>query len=207
MENGQAVAGQVVGASVNFSPEFAAAEPNFNLLKRIAEAGGGRMLDPMKVMENPFTHDRMRTRRPLDLWEWLIRLAIILFVLDVGVRRIDLERAQVTKAVAAVKRFVFFWQHKSRPTEADESLNTLLARRDQIRSTRTSAGSAEPRQDLFKPQEPAKVTDLPFPGQAESAAPAEVAPPAEAKPAEEDKASTTNRLLEAKRRAQKRRGE
>ncbi len=207
VENGQAVAGQVVGASVNFSPEFAAADPNFNLLKRIAEAGGGKMLDPMKVTENPFTHDRLKTRRPLDWWEWLVRLAIILFVLDVGVRRIDLEREQVAKAVAAVKRFVFFWQHKPRPAEADESLNTLLARREQVRSTRTSAGAAEPRRDLFQPQEPAKVADLPLSGQSEQTAPAEAAPPVETRPAAEEQASTTNRLLEAKRRAQKRRGE
>lgn len=207
MENGQAVAGQVVGASVNFSPEFAAADPNFNLLKRIAEAGGGRVLDPMKVMENPFTHDRLKTRRPLDWWEWLVRAAIILFVLDVGVRRIDLEREQVAKAVAAVQRFVFFWQHKPRPVEADESLNTLLARREQVRSTRTSAGTAEPRQDLFKPQEPAKVADFSLSQQSEKSPAVEATPPAETKPATEDPASTTNRLLEAKRRAQKRRGE
>ncbi len=207
VENGQAVAGQVVGASVNFSPEFAAAEPNFNLLKRIAEAGGGKVLDPMQVTENPFTHDRVKTRRPLDLWEWLVRLAIILFVLDVGVRRIDLEREQVAKAVAAVKRFAFFWQHKPRPAEADESLNTLLARREQVRSTRTSAGTTEARPDLFTPQEPAKVADFPMAGQSDKPAAAAAAPPAEPAPAAEEPASTTNRLLEAKRRAQKRRGE
>lgn len=207
MENGQAVAGQVVGASVNFSPEFAAADPNFNLLKRIAEAGGGRVLDPMKVTENPFTHDRIKTRRPLDWWEWLVRLAIILFVLDVGVRRIDLEREQVAKAVAAVKRFVFFWQHKPRPAEADESLATLLARRDEVRSTRTSAGTSEARPDLFQPQEPTKTSDLPFPPPPAAAPPLEATPPVAPKTAEPEQATTTNRLLEAKRRAQKRRGE
>jgi hypothetical protein len=109
--------------------------------------------------------------------------------------------------VAAVKRFVFFWQHKPRPAEADESLNTLLARREQVRSTRTSAGTAEPRADLFKPQEPAKASDLPFPGSTEKSPPTEATPPTEAKPIKEEAPSTTNRLLEAKRRAQKRRGE
>jgi uncharacterized membrane protein len=207
MENGQAVAGQVVGASVNFSPEFAAGDPNLNLLKRIAESGGGRMLDPTRPLDNPFTHDRVKTQRPLDFWEWLVRLAIILFVIDVGVRRIDLEREQWRKGVAAVKRFVFFWQHKPRPVEADESLNTLLARREQVRTTRTSAGTAEPRQDLFQPQEPAKVADLPLSGTTPQPTPTETVSPAAAKPTEEEAPSTTNRLLEAKRRAQQRRGE
>ncbi|MGC3959134.1 MAG: hypothetical protein QM813_14665 [Verrucomicrobiota bacterium] len=60
---------------------------------------------------------------------------------------------------------------------------------------------------MFKPQEPVKAADLPFSGQAEANAPTEATPPAEAKSAEEEKPTTTNRLLEAKRRAQKRRGE
>jgi Ca-activated chloride channel family protein len=207
MENGEAIAGQVVGASVNFSPEFAAGDPHWSLLRRLAEASGGQVLDPRKPDSNPFTHHRVKTKRPLDLWEWLIRLAIILFVMDVGVRRIDLEREQWLKGLAAVKRFVLFWQHKPRPVEADESLNTLLARRDQVRSTRTSAGTAEPRPDLFKPQAPAKATDLRIHGQGDKATPAETAAPVEPKPAEAEPPTTTNRLLEAKRRAQKRRGE
>ena len=208
MENGQAVAGQVVGASVNFSPEFSASEPNLNLMKRIAEAGGGRMLDPTKPDNNPFTHDRMKTSRPQDLWEWLVRLAIILFVIDVGVRRIDLEREQLLKGLAVVKRTVFFWQGKVRPVEADESLNTLLARREQVRSTRTTAGSEprEPREELFKPQETAKTADFPIKEGDDDSGPQQTEPTIEAKPAETDTpAGTTSRLLEAKRRAQKRR--
>ena len=39
-KNGQLQGSQVLGASVNYSPEFAATEPNQNLLRRIAEAGG-----------------------------------------------------------------------------------------------------------------------------------------------------------------------
>ncbi len=207
MENGQAVAGQVVGASVNFSPEFAAGDPNLNLLQRIAETSGGKVLDPTKPAENPFTHDRIKTRQPLDLWEWLLRLAIILFVMDVGVRRIDLEREQWDKAMAAVKRFVLFWRPKPRPVEADVSLATLLARRDEVRSARTSAGSAEPRPDLFKPQTPTQPVDLSGSGEGKPSSPQPTASTPEAKPAEEEKPATTSRLLEAKRRAQQRRGE
>ena len=36
---------QVLGVAVNYSPEFSAAAPNLNLLRRIAETGGGRILD------------------------------------------------------------------------------------------------------------------------------------------------------------------
>jgi uncharacterized membrane protein len=203
MENGQAVAGQVVGASVNFSPEFGAGEPNGNLLRRIAETGGGRLLDPGKPDNNPFTHDRVKTSRPVDLWEWLLKLAVILFVLDVGVRRIDLDRDEWARGTARLRKWVFFWQSAPRPVEADESLAALLSKRGEVRSTRTSAGTAA-RAELFQPEQPAPISESPVGG--ETSVPKETPLPPAKKPAEEEKpAGTTSRLLEAKRRAQKRR--
>ena len=47
IKDGQVRGSQVIGASVNYSPEFNTSEPNLNLLRRIAETGGGKMLDPM----------------------------------------------------------------------------------------------------------------------------------------------------------------
>jgi Ca-activated chloride channel homolog len=207
VENGQAVAGQVVGANVNFSPEFAAGEPNVSLLRRIAETGGGRLLDPGKPDNNPFTHDRIRTARPLDLWEWLVKLAVILFVLDVGVRRIDLDRTEWLRLTAKVRQWVLFWKGSPRPTEADESLATLLAKRGEVRSTRTAAGG-DARPELFQPLQPAAPIELRAAdpgGTAVLAARPPTAP--EKSPATEQPTGTTSRLLEAKRRAQKRRGD
>jgi Ca-activated chloride channel family protein len=207
VENGQAVAGQVVGANVNFSPEFSAGEPNVNLLRRIAETGGGRLLDPGKPDNNPFTHDRVKTARPVDLWEWLLKLAVILFVLDVGVRRIDLDRAEWAKMMDLARKWIFFWKGAPRPAEADESLASLLAKRGQVRSTRTAAGSGE-RPELFQPQQAGPPVESPAPGailhettQATEPPPA----PPETSPQDEKPVGTTSRLLEAKRRAQKRR--
>ena len=48
MKDGKLAGSQVLGASVNYSPEFNAPEPNMNFLSRLAEAGGGRVLDPQK---------------------------------------------------------------------------------------------------------------------------------------------------------------
>ncbi len=45
-KDGQVRGSQRVGASINYSPEFNASEPNLNLLRRLAESGGGRVLDP-----------------------------------------------------------------------------------------------------------------------------------------------------------------
>lgn len=207
VENGQAVAGQVVGANVNFSPEFAAGEPNVNLLRRIAEAGGGRLLDPGKPDNNPFTHDRIKTARPLDLWEWLVKLAIILFVLDVGVRRIQMDRDEWVRATAKVRKRIFFWKGAPRTPEADESLATLLAKRGEVRSTRTGAGT-EARPELFQPQQPARPMESSGADPGGTPTPGERAATKTTKPAAaEPPTGTTSRLLEARRRAQKRRGD
>jgi Ca-activated chloride channel family protein len=203
MHEGAIRGSQAVGASVNYSPEFTASEPNLNLLRRITESSGGKILEPDAPSANPFEHDRKKTFQPKDLWEWLLRFAVILFTFDVGVRRIQLDREELVRAGRAVRRKLFFWEHRPRTPEAEESLAALLARRDHVRSQQPIA-STEARPDLFRPSQPFTGT---LPG---SEQPAQVGAAAEPppvitpeKPAEKE-ASTTSRLLEAKRRAQRR---
>ena len=231
VKDGKLVASQVVGASVNYSPEFNAPEPNVNLLKRLAESTGGKMLEwdgntsrtaspltpalsPLRgegdrgasmakgsASNNPFLHDRQRTYQPRDLWDWLLKFAVILFTLDVGIRRIQIDREEWLKATATLRRF--FLPGGPRPVEADESLAALLARRDIVRSKQTAP--AEPNPELFRPK-------------TAPAAPLSVSPPLQSEPADQrgsegalepaqkpaDKPTTTaSRLLDAKRRAQK----
>ncbi len=203
IKDGQVRGSQVVGASVNYSPEFSATEPNLNLLRRIAESGGGKLLDPSPGSLNPFLHDRQKTFQPRDLWEWLLKFAIVLFTVDVGVRRIQIDREEWLKATRTLRRWLFFWNGVPRPPEAEESLAALLARREQVRSTQT-APATDARPELFRPDKP--IT-MPLPGAEDAAAapPQATEVPAEpAKAASEPAPTTTSRLLEAKRRAQRR---
>jgi uncharacterized membrane protein len=193
---------QVVGASVNYSPEFNATEPNMNLLRRLADSGGGKVLEPAVLGLNPFSHDRHKTYQPRDLWESLLKIAIVLFTLDVAVRRIQIDRQELEKLLQRLS----FWKRVPDTARADESLSALLARRDQVRSTKTAA--SEPKPDLFRPEKP--VTDAPplSPTPGLGAVPSEPVSPA-MEPTETPEtapASTTSRLLEAKRRAQSRKG-
>jgi uncharacterized membrane protein len=205
LREGRVRGSQVVGASVNFSPEFSDPEPNLNLLRRLADASGGKVLDPRNPAENPYLHNRLKTFQPRDLWEWLVKLAILLFPLDVGVRRIQIEREEWRRSTATLRKWIFFWRGVERPLEAEESLTALLARRNQVRE-KTAAVAGEPRAELFQPQQPVVVTEDVLPP-AESRAAGET-PPAEGKPAaQEGAASTASRLLEAKRRAQQRKRE
>lgn len=203
-QNGQVRGSQVIGASVNYSPEFKTSEPNFNLLRRIAESGGGKVLDRSVPALNPFTHDRTKTFQPRDLWPWLLKFAIILFTLDVGVRRIQIGREEWLKAWQAISRTLFFWRGVPRSPQAEESLAALLARREQVRSSQTPAVEARP--ELFQPQQ---TSTVPLPEAGAPTPTGSVAPPA-AVPTEppstpEPAGGTTSRLLEAKRRAQQRR--
>jgi uncharacterized membrane protein len=204
IQNGQLRGSQVVGTSVNYSPEFNTTEPNMNLLRRITESGGGRLLDPASLTTNPYNHDRQKTYQPRDLWEWLLKMAVILFTIDVGVRRIAIGHEEWTRFTRAIGRFLS--RGAPRSPEAEESLAALLSRRDAVRSKQT-APAAEPSPDLFRPE---KEATLPLPGAGEAPAAPSSQPSEE--PAEKPKPeagppdSTTSRLLEAKRRAQKRKG-
>jgi hypothetical protein len=123
------------------------------------------------------------------------------------VRRIDLDREEWARVTATLRRYLFFWTGTPRPAPAEESLATLLARRDQVRGGRTSAGTAEARPDLFKPEQQPAPNVIFGSSDGEAIKPAApVVSPEPTPPAAEDKpAATTSRLLEAKRRAQKRR--
>jgi hypothetical protein len=205
LKGGKVAGSQAVGTSVNYSPEFNAPEPNTHLLKHLAEIGGGRLLNPLNVAENPFLHDRKKTFQPQELWEWLLEFSIVLFTVDVGVRRIQIEREEWLRATQSLRRWLFFWQGKPRPVEADESLAALLARRGEVRARQTAPAEARP--ELFQPvSAPKPIEDRPGPERASATgiAPPWVAPKGEpGRETEEKPAATTSRLLEAKRRARK----
>ena len=206
IKEGKLRGSQFLGASLNYSPEFLASEPNFNLLRRLAESGGGKLLDPLTLSLNPFSHDRQKTFQPRDLWESLLKLAIILFVFDVAVRRIQIDRAEWLRATQKIRRF--FGQGSARP-ETDDSLAALLTRRDKVRSAQAAATTISPKPDLFRPERPVTISEQPGDSPSTTTTPSvehpSPTPQTAGEAPSETPASTTSRLLEAKRRAQKRR--
>jgi Ca-activated chloride channel homolog len=192
---------QALGLSVNYSPEFDDSGPNTELLRRLAELGGGKILDPDS--DNPFSHDRKETFQPLDLRDWLLKLAILLFPLDVAVRRIQIDRAEWLRVTKTLRRWLMPWSGCPRTKEADESLSALLAR-----AAAGSARSAPPsrrvrpcssRRRRWKCQSQANRAYVKEANPATPAGRGQTACPKE-------QASVTSRLLDAKRRAQKRTG-
>ena len=196
MKNGVMRSSQVIGANLDHSPEFAESRPNLARLERLAEVGGGKLLSRDFTADNPFEHDRKKTFQPVELWEWLLKFAVILFPIDVGVRRIQLDWKEWLKATANLRRLLFFWRRSEGQTGTDEALTSLLARRDKARQSFQRDRSSAPDPQLFQP----KKTQGGF-----SAKPSAVS---EAKPDEPSQTagddSITSRLLAAKRRARRR---
>ncbi len=188
MENGQPVAQQIVGTSLAHSPELNAGGPDLLLLQRIAQVTGGRVLDLNGTASNPFLHERVKTFQAQELWEWLLRLAVIAFVFDVGLRRVQIELAELDRLARRLLAFLPFWPKPVTAAASAPSLATLLSQRTESRAaaevvSRDSGSTESP--IVFGPvaeSEPAEPV---------AEAPAEV--------------PTTSRLLDAKRRAQRRR--
>lgn len=216
--NGQLLGSQVLGLSVNYSPEFNASEPNLHFLRRLAEAGRGNLLSPDPSIDNPFDHDRQKTFQPRDLWPWLLQFAILVFPVDVGIRRIQIDREEWARAWAFVRRHVLFWRPAPEETAPDESLASLLSRRDSVRDrhSRSTTDVHPPDETLFQPETggetaPEIIVEATRPAtgaarsETDSGKPAR--PPASTPDSSPDDApaTTTDRLLAAKRRAQRRR--
>ncbi len=210
VRDGAIQATQVLGASVNYSPEFDTADANLGMLRRLAEAGGGKMIDGRNPDENPFRRGRQRTFQPWDLWEWLLKAAVILFPVDVAIRRVQIDLDEWRRAGERSLRWLLFWRKGLEKARPDESLAALLARRNQIRSSTTACPGDRPGEARPAPHPPETARAQPAAPQASAVAPAGSAAaleaPAPAQPAApvHPAASTASRLLEAKRRAQER---
>lgn len=84
--NSQVNLSQVVGAVQSYSPEYLELGTNTVLLSQIASITNGQILSKP---EQAFSNSLNRNTQNSDLWPWLLLLAILLFPLDVGIRRIS----------------------------------------------------------------------------------------------------------------------
>ncbi|MBT5927192.1 MAG: VWA domain-containing protein [Verrucomicrobia bacterium] len=151
-EAGKVKGMQVIGASVNFSPEYLSSESNMHLLSQMAEEGQGILIEPDNQLDNPYSRDRKRTFQARDLWPWLLMSAILLFPVDVGIRRIQLEPEELKKAWEWIREHVFFIGPKHEQAKRDEAMEALLNRRNAVRAKQSKSVTSAPRSDLFAPE-------------------------------------------------------
>ena len=202
MDGEKLVGTQMIGTSLNFSPEFSTSDTKWNLLNRLSEISQGKVFTELGAPSDPFHHDRLKTFQPKDLWEWILGACILLFPFDVGLRRIQIDRDEWLRAYRWVRSRVFFWNRMEPVVSRDESLSALLNRRDAVRASQDREPAmitpvlSSPSPTIKK--RPVAETKR-APGQVDSAKES----PIEGQVS--DEGSTASRLLAAKRRAKRKR--
>ncbi len=76
------------GLTISYKPEYRRLGANTNLLNAIADATGGQYAPEPRALFALDNEEAVRTRRPI--WPGLLIAALLLFILDVAMRRLDL---------------------------------------------------------------------------------------------------------------------
>lgn len=194
------------GVAVPYSTEFRELTSNVALLTQLADRTGGRVL---RFEDAARAYDReslppAQTRAPA--WESLVRWMLVLFLLDVAVRRIAISPVA---AVRKLRDWVGELAGRFRPAEASAAtLSTLKGTRQRVREDL----EAPPRPEAGRPPSRSARYEAPttqrrsteeltqaLGGASEQSAPVVSRPTKKGAP--QDEATYTSRLLKAKRRA------
>jgi uncharacterized membrane protein len=205
--------GRTVGLVAPTAAEYRALGPDAPFLAALRSATGGGVIE---TPEDPWVHDLTATSRFTDLWPLLLVLALILWPLDIALRRVSIGRREF----AAARGWVTGLPRRRRATAARGATGAgLLAARERAGSSaarsallRTETGDApETGSSVSAPAAPEvaaaaspEPTSQPQPT-AESASlpgvPSTASPDAGSAPPAGD---TMTRLRDAKRRARER---
>jgi uncharacterized membrane protein len=170
---------------------------NERLLAALRDATGGQALSGDTAASAVWAHDVPASIAAQDLWPWLVLLALLLWPIDVGVRRLDLGRRDLAEARSWVSAR---WSGRRRAGARTAASVRMLAARDRA----TGSGT---RSTLVSTPEPI-VSDDPVrtvpPTTAVSSSPPVASPaPASPAPAPESPEDTMTRLRNARDRARR----
>ncbi|MGP1675209.1 MAG: hypothetical protein ACTS8Z_08355, partial [Candidatus Limnocylindrales bacterium] len=205
---GSTALGRTLGLVAPTAAEYRFLGPNEPFLAALRSAtGGAEMVTPL----DPWQHDLRTTSRSTDLWPWLLVLALLLWPLDIALRRVSIGRRELAAAGSWVRDIPRRRGKVARRTATGE---TLLATRGRATSVETRAAMRRTEADVETV--PATVTSA-APGEAREAPPSGAAVPAPAAPTPPSVPTKPNdpatpapppdtmaRLRDAKRRARER---
>lgn len=191
---GEEAAALTTGWVMGYSPEYAALEGDPAYLERLAEMGGG------SVLEKPadaFAHTLRGEGAARDLWPYLLGLATLLLPFDVGARRLALGRRDLEKARAwLLERF----QKALSPARGGGWGEGVPSPVGRLFEAKSRAGERRPVEQVPIPAEPETtpppVERPPLPVTSHAEPPSPVPPAAEG-------GTLAGRLLERKRGREK----
>ena len=204
---GAAAVGRTLGLVAPTPAEYRLLGTNEPLLAAIRDATGGR---PIATAADAWLHDLGTTARETLLWPWLLVLALLLWPLDVFLRRVQLTRRDLAAGAAWVRAIP---ARRGRVAARPAPVEGMLAARERaggeaaraaIRREAAAGPAPGPAIDARAPQ-PAHATAQP--GDASPAAgsppPATASAPAPSTSTANEPADTLARLRDAKRRAKR----
>lgn len=195
------------GVTISYSPEFADLETNSTLLKTLARITGGEVYneDGNALKNLASSGDLYRpapegVRALLPLWYWLVFIAGVGLLFDVGVRRISLEPGEVRQA--AIKTWTRLRKQQAASAAAEET--AFLAR---LKQKKAVVGENLEREKAGRKFESTGPATEPPPAGADAGmtpappvfTPKPATPPPAPKPAEAD--DYLSKLRKAKKRA------
>ncbi len=199
--------GRTVGLVAPTAAEYRLLGTNEPLLAALRTATGGSVIEtPL----DPWIHDLRTTSRSTDLWPLLLVLALVLWPLDIALRRVSVGRREFAAAGAWVRSVPRRRRATAARTATSES---MLATRGRATSeeTRSALRRAPATATPVAPPSPAAAAPAPAVAPPAPAAapppPTAASPDAPASPAAGPEAPTPDtlaRLRDAKRRARER---
>ena len=203
---GVADLGRTLGLVAPAPAEYRLLGVNEALLTTLRSATGGRAIEtPAEV----WTHDLRSTAFATDLWPLLLVLALLLFPIDVAIRRVSISRREVVAGRAWFSSRVLGRGRAARP----EAVGGMLAAKERAAGSRSRAALLTPpvgssdalRSTSQAPATPGAVpttagtAPVPAPMSEQPGKPAPTATPTD----QGSETDTLARLREAKKRAQR----
>lgn len=189
------------GVVMSYSPEYRTLRDNEGVLAEVARRTGGRVLsaDHAGTVLETSSIRPVQVRRPF--WEDLVRLALLLFLLDVAVRRIAVTPAE---ALGRIRRFVRELAGRRATDDSAAVLATLRGVKTRVRGEQAEALAEQaPRPEAMPPPVDQRESDALTRalGGAEPDKPVVSAPAQKRRLPATSEGDYTARLLRAKRRA------
>ena len=122
----ESASSQIAGIVVPYSPEYRELTLNEPLLTELSSETGGQVLN---FEDNPFGKNRITFSDPQDIWPWLVLIASLLLLADIGMRTVSSQigRLLLREVSLGLKASIRFFSLSK--TESLEKYTHLIEKR------------------------------------------------------------------------------